>query len=402
MSQYYDPRQAARHFNLYAEEYRQQRIRDEKEIAEGKKTRTDVINLMSKVPAVIKGQKQSDVKRLLEMRDSNTITGRKFKPKPRPPLRGNMFQKVGQRIKEDYFTSPEDRVEFETGTKSFVMEDPMLNVPLERPEGNEEYMRNLIDQRYKEGLMKGDVIPPVVNEKVIAEAKLSDREILDQLSQGTYADPKLQAQYNVGYEKALAERGFNLDLTRIEDAPIVDQAVADIPEFSNFEELISARDAARGTESYSAIQDQINMSYDMGGGTYEGAKAFFESPDVTAMTDMGEGVGAITSDLITEDALTSLNNVTGEVANVTGEGMEFADEGGDLMGGAGKALGTISNVYTGLKVFDTLQDPNVSDKEKSSAVVDAGLDYASTKAIMSGNPYLMVAGVGYKLYDLLT
>ena len=63
----------------------------------------------------------------------------------------------------------------------------------------------------------------------------------------------------------------------------------------------------------------------------------------------------------------------------------------------------VSDVGAGLKVGATLLgSQGMSGQELANTGLEAGLDYASTKAITSGNPYLMAAGGAYKLYDFLT
>ena len=63
----------------------------------------------------------------------------------------------------------------------------------------------------------------------------------------------------------------------------------------------------------------------------------------------------------------------------------------------------VSDVGAGLKVGATLLgSQGMSGQELANTGLEAGLDYASTKAITSGNPYLMAAGGAYKLWNMVT
>jgi hypothetical protein len=84
-----------------------------------------------------------------------------------------------------------------------------------------------------------------------------------------------------------------------------------------------------------------------------------------------------------------------EAGSTVGAGESLISEGADTAGGRTPYASIAKGVYETQDVYRS----GASKEEMRKQTLESGLDVASSYAISSGNPYLMAAGVGYKVWD---
>jgi len=84
-----------------------------------------------------------------------------------------------------------------------------------------------------------------------------------------------------------------------------------------------------------------------------------------------------------------------EAGSTVGAGESLISEGADTAGGSTPYASIAKGLYETQDVYRS----GASKEEMRKQTLESGLDVASSYAISSGNPYLMAAGVGYKVWD---
>tara|TARA_R110000787_G_scaffold229284_3_gene336870 strand:+ start:112 stop:1620 length:1509 start_codon:yes stop_codon:yes gene_type:complete len=139
-------------------------------------------------------------------------------------------------------------------------------------------------------------------------------------------------------------------------------------EYGSFNELVSARNAARGTEGFGVIQEQVSQYMPKGTSYGEAAKAF--------------------------DAAK-----TAETAAAVETGSEVIGAAGETAGGFTPGIGEALAVK---EVGEIWGESGGRGEDKIKATGGTAADLASSYAIASGNPYAMVGGALWKGYRALT
>lgn len=134
-------------------------------------------------------------------------------------------------------------------------------------------------------------------------------------------------------------------------------------EYGSFDELVKARNAARGTKGLGVIQEQVNQYMPKGTSYGEASKAF-------------------------------------DVAKTTAETAAAVETGGEVIGAAGETAGGftpgIGEALAVKEIGEIWNESGGRGEDKIKATAETGADLASSYAIASGNPYAMGAGLLYK------
>ena len=148
---------------------------------------------------------------------------------------------------------------------------------------------------------------------------------------------------------------------------LLDESVSQ--EYGSFNELVSARNAARGTEGLGAIQEQVSQYMPKGTSYGEASKAF-------------------------------------DAAKTTAETAAAVETGGEVIGAAGETAGGftpgIGEALAVKEVGEIWGESGGRGEDKIKATGGTAADLASSYAIASGNPYAMVGGALWKGYRALT
>ena len=409
MAQYYDPREAATTFSLYAniaQTQRQQEEEESKETSENIALTKEVGGIPLKLLEIRRAEHLQEARTLLSQRDPRTSTGFKFKPAEyvAPERKRYNPRRLKDWFNARYGRPGEERVTREAivkpsdSTKSEILGSDAFSAPMPTPKGNEAYMIKKQNEAYDRNFAAQDLkqrdsqnLETIQNRWDFGkQGNLGSGKGM-QLSKdpaiGTIARDELVAKTSKETSdiwKGVAEkRGREIGIRegmRGQSAPgrplmqhkpkaksvlpggVISEQIGKplIPEtqYGSFDELVRARNAARGTEGLGVIQEQVSQYMPKGTSYGEASKAFdaarTATETATAVETGGEVIGA-----------------TGETA-------------GGFTPGVGEAL------------YDVYSDYGASSGDKVKATAETGADLASSYAIASGNPYAMGAGLLYK------
>tara|TARA_R100001082_G_scaffold111149_1_gene93689 strand:+ start:1316 stop:2527 length:1212 start_codon:yes stop_codon:yes gene_type:complete len=398
MAQYSDPRQFANIFSIYSQVYKTEEEQKEAE----KEKKKEYVGYAAKPVQMAEANRATQIAeaRLLQMTpDPDSRTGFKYEPDDTPREKG-----LRGWLKHRY-RKPEDRVRLSERTPEAIerarvaenkmFEEKQLNMVKSDPDfrygpapTEEALERNLrrkaMDQRAirlskeRESFPKPDTLDNITPEPVATTPGLLDESVYSEYlgrkdESGRFLNKDIQAIYDETYEEGLRKRGFDLDLTPIEEtAKEVTSTISQAPKYDSFGDLVKARDTAeKGSVLYQDVQSQINKLYEQGGGTYEGAK---------------EAFGTVDTALDIKETAESAENILGAVD--VGEGLETTTKATASLASAAPGLGTVAKAYqAGSILFDKDADPD----EQARALGEMGLNYAT------GGLY----GLGKGLYGLL-
>jgi hypothetical protein len=133
--------------------------------------------------------------------------------------------------------------------------------------------------------------------------------------------------------------------------------------YGSFNELVKARNAARGTEGLGALQEQVREYMPKGTSYGEASKAF-------------------------------------DAANTATETARAVEAGGDVIGSVGEASGggvsPLGVAMEGKQLYDVFSEQGVTKGDQLKATMETGADVAASYGIASGNPFLAGAGLLWK------
>jgi len=406
MAQYYDPREAATTFSLYANIAQTQRQKEEeesKETSENIELTKEVGGIPLKLLETRRAEHLQEARTLLSQRDPRTSTGFKYKPAEyvAPERKRYNPRRLKDWFNARYGRPGEERVTRETivrpgDVKKSEIFESGVPVSMSTPEGNRAYM-----ERYQDKAFYRDFTPETG--RVQASQPKFKTPPVDP-AKGTIAYDELTAKTSQEASdiwKGVAEtRGREIGIREgmrgqsvpvMQDKPkaksvipggVISEQIGKplIPEaqgYRDFNELVSARDAAKkGSDIYTSLQGQVNELYKQGGGTYQGA---FDAYGATKTASGLKGATDLEATAIKTAAA--------------------VDTGGEAIGTTGEAAGGVSPfaiAMEGKQLYDVFSDYGASSGDKVKATAETGADLASSYAIASGNPYAMGAGLLYK------
>tara|TARA_R100000656_G_scaffold1231_1_gene2365 strand:- start:480 stop:1715 length:1236 start_codon:yes stop_codon:yes gene_type:complete len=397
MAQYYDPREAATTFSLYANIAQTQRQKEEeeaKETSENIALTKEVGGIPLKLLETRRAEHLQEARTLLSQRDPRTSTGFKFKPAEyvAPERKRYNPRRLKDWFNARYGRPGEERVTREAivkpsdPTKSEIFESG-VPVSMSTPEGNRAYM-----ERYQDKAFYRDFTPETG--RVQASQPKFKTPPVDPVdpARGTIAYDELTAKTSQEASdiwKGVAEtRGREIGIRegmrgqsapgykpgrplmqhKLKAKPVIPDGVISeqigkplIPktQYGSFDELVRARNAARGTKGLGVIQEQVNQYMPKGTSYGEASKAFdatkAATKTATAVDTGGEVIGA-----------------AGETA-------------GGFTPGVGEAMaaGELAGIWS---------ESGGRGEDKIKATAGTAFDYGTSAMIASGNPYLAIPG----------
>ena len=433
MAQYYDPREAATTFSLYANIAQTQRQKEEeesKETSENIALTKEVGGIPLKLLETRRAEHLQEARTLLSQRDPRTSTGFKFKPAEyvAPERKRYNPRRLKDWFNARYGRPGEERVTREAivkpsdPTKSEILGSDAFSAPMPTPKGNEAYMikkqneaydRNFAAQDLKQRdsqnletiqnrwdfgkqgnlgsgkgmqLSKDPAIGTIARDELTAQTSREASDIWKGVAETRGREigirEGMRGQSAPGYKPGRPLMQHKLKAKPVIPGGVISEQIGKplIPEaqgYRDFNELVSARDAAKkGSDIYTSLQGQVNELYKQGGGTYQGA---FDAYGATKTASGLKGATDLEATAIKTAAA--------------------VDTGGEAIGTTGEAAGGVSPfaiAMEGKQLYDVFSDYGASSGDKVKATAETGADLASSYAIASGNPYAMGAGLLYK------
>ena len=415
MAQYYDPREASTTFSLYAKAAQTRREEEEQEskgTSENIALTKEVGGIPLKFLELRRAEHLQDARTLLSQRDQYSATGFKYKPAEyvAPERKRYNPRRLKDWFNARYGRPGEERVTREAivkpsdPTKSEILGSDAFSAPMPTPKGNEAYMikkqneaydRNfaaqdlkqrdsqnleIIQNRWdfgKQGnlgsgkgmqLSKDPAIGTIARDELTA--KMSDSA---SSKWGRVAETRkgeigiregIQGQSAPEFQKGRPLMQHKPKPKSVLPGGVISEQIgkpliSEAQEYGSFNELVSARNAARGTKGLGVIQEQVNQYMPKGTSYGEASKAFDAAKTAETAAAVETGIGA-----------------AGETA------------GGFTPG--------ISEAMAAGEVVDIWSQYGGRGEDKIKATAETGADLASSYAIASGNPYAMGAGLLYK------
>jgi hypothetical protein len=417
MAQYYDPREAATTFSLYANIAQTQRQKEEeesKETSENIELTKEVGGIPLKLLETRRAEHLQEARTLLSQRDPRTSTGFKYKPAEyvAPERKRYNPRRLKDWFNARYGRPGEERVTREAivkpsdPTKSEILGSDAFSAPMPTPKGNEAYMikkqneaydRNFAAQDLKQRdsqnletiqnrwdfgkqgnlgsgkgmqLSKDPAIGTIARDELVAKTSKETSDIWKGVAETRGREIRgresILGQSTSGYKPGRPLMQHKLKAKPVIPGGVISEQIGKplIPEtqYGSFDELVRARNAARGTKGLGVIQEQVNQYMPKGTSYGEASKAF----DATkAATETATAV----------------------------------DTGGEVIGSAGETAGGVSPLTVameGKQLYDAYTEYGATGGDKVKATAETGADLASSYAIASGNPYAMAAGLIYK------
>tara|TARA_R110002020_G_scaffold242432_2_gene455763 strand:+ start:1570 stop:2808 length:1239 start_codon:yes stop_codon:yes gene_type:complete len=402
MAQYYDPREAATTFSLYAniaQTQRQQEEEESKETLENIALTKEVGGIPLKFLETRRAEHLQEARTLLSQRDQYSATGFKYKPAEyvAPERKRYNPRRLKDWFNARYGRPGEERVELEERTLEGkqlenIKSDPDFRHGIFDPEAYRLEMENkakhhrLIQggaERWKApDPAKGTIARDELTAQTSRETSDIWKGVAETRGREIGIREGMQGQSASGYKPGRPLMQHKSKVKSVIPGGVISEQIGKplIPEaqgYGDFNELVSARDAAKkGSDIYTSLQGQVNELYKQGGGTYQGA---FDAYGATKTASGLKGAADL-----------------GATATKTATAV---DTGGDIIGATGETAGGISPLTVameGKQLYDVYSDYGASSGDKVKATAETGADLASSYAIASGNPYAMGVGLLYK------
>jgi len=413
MAQYYDPREAATTFSLYANIAQTQRQKEEeeaKETSENIALTKEVGGIPLKLLETRRAEHLQEARTLLSQRDPRTSTGFKYKPAEyvAPERKRYNPRRLKDWFNARYGRPGEERVTRETivrpgDVKKSEIFESGVPVSMSTPEGNRAYMEREQDKAFYRDFTpetgrvqasqpkfktppvdpaKGTIARDELTAKTSKETSDIWKGVAETRGREIRGREGMRGQSAPGYKPGRPLMQHKLKAKPVIPGGVISEQIGKplIPEaqgYRDFNELVSARDAAKkGSDIYTSLQGQVNELYKQGGGTYQGA---FDAYGATKTASGLKGATDLEATAIKTAAA--------------------VDTGGEAIGTTGEAAGGVSPfaiAMEGKQLYDVFSDYGASSGDKVKATAETGADLASSYAIASGNPYAMGAGLLYK------
>jgi hypothetical protein len=406
--QYYDPLEAATTFRLFSKVTQTQREEEKEE----KERKGEYIKTGIRTPwQMLEGKRAEDLERrnlLLTERDQYSVTGRKYKPAEyTAPERGGYDpRRLKDWFNKRYGRSGEERVEYEERTPEGkqlenIKSDPDFRHGIFDPEAHrlgmekksedfrevqryaerKKYYNETLPEKMLENIRPLEemgpgtgTLPPIDPEKgTIAYDELTAKTWKEASDKwGRVAETRrreieiregIQGQSTPEYRTGRPLMQHRPKAKSVLPGGVISEQIGKplIPEiqYGSFDELVRARNAARGTEGLGVIQEQVSQYMPKGTSYGEASKAFDAAKTATETTAAVETGGKVIG-------------VAGETAGGFTPGISEAMAAGELAGIWGESGGR--------------------GEDKIKATAGTAFDYGTSAMIASGNPYAMVAG----------
>ena len=382
MAQYYDPREASTTFSLYANIAQTQRQQEEEE----KKKKAGTAKGYVATYKFLEGKRAGDIadkQTLMAELDTRTATGRKYKSAEyvAPERKEYDPRRLSDWLNKRYGRSGEERVTREAIVKP---SDPTKSEILAAQDLKQRDSQNLetIQNRWdfgKQGnlgsgkgmqLSKDPAIGTIARDELVAKTSKETSDIWKGVAETRGREIRGRESI-LGQSVPEFQKGRPLMQHKLKAKPVIPGGVISeqigkplIPEtqYGSFDELVRARNAARGTKGLGVIQEQVNQYMPKGTSYGEASKAF-------------------------------------DAAKAATETATAVETGGEVIGSAGETAGGVSPLTVameGKQLYDAYTEYGATGGDKVKATAETGADLASSYAIASGNPYAMAAGLIYK------